>query len=114
MSENLTDYYLEYVKPQLGRLLRILRLDKNYQKAEGDQMSYLSSGNLVSVSDFLGGYGAAILGHNPQFLTEAAENFFKNKRVIQAQASLRSETALLAHMLNQSIQLELKTSEKYI
>lgn len=114
MSENLTDYYLEYVKPQLGRLLRILRLDKNYQHAVGDQMSYLSAGALVSVCDFLGGYGSAILGHNPPFLVQEAENFFKNKRVIQAQASLRSETALLAFLLNQSLQSELNTSEKYI
>ncbi len=114
MSENLTDQYQHYVKPQLGQLLRILRLDKNYQHASDDTMIYQSSGKPISVYDFLGGYGSAILGHNPQFLLDEVDLFFKNKRVIQAQASLRSETAQLGHLIHDLISSELQSQDTFI
>lgn len=114
MSENLTDQYQHYVKPQLGQLLRILRLDKNFQNAEGDTMTYLSAGKATSVFDFLGGYGASILGHNPQFLLDEIGSFFKNKRVIQAQASLRSETAQLGQIIHELVSSELHSQDSFI
>tara|TARA_B110001454_G_C12723330_1_gene436718 strand:- start:688 stop:3288 length:2601 start_codon:yes stop_codon:yes gene_type:complete len=114
MSENLTEYYQNYVKPQLGQLIRILRLDKSFQAAEGDQMTYLSSGKSKTVFDFLGGYGSAILGHNPKFLLDEVDQFFKSKRVIQAQASLRSESAQLAQLIHTQVSTELGTSDTFI
>ncbi len=114
MSENLTDQYQHYVKPQLGQLLRILRLDKNFQNAEGDTMTYLSAGKAISVFDFLGGYGSSILGHNPQFLLDEVGLFFKNKRVIQAQASLRSETARLGQIIHELVSSELHSQDTFI
>lgn len=114
MSERLTDLYQEFVKPQLGQLLKILRLDKNFQKAQGDILTYLSDGKEISVYDFLGGYGSAILGHNPAFLVKEAESFFKHNRALQSQASLRSETARLAKILSATIQNELGTSSHYV
>jgi acetylornithine/succinyldiaminopimelate/putrescine aminotransferase/predicted amino acid dehydrogenase len=114
MSENITESYQNYVKPQLGQLLRILRLDKNFQSASGDQMTYVASEQTRTVYDFLGGYGSAILGHNPRFLLDEIDQFFKNKRVIQAQASLRSESALLAQLIHTQVSAELKTTDTFI
>ncbi|MBL7543451.1 MAG: aminotransferase class III-fold pyridoxal phosphate-dependent enzyme [Bdellovibrionaceae bacterium] len=114
MSEHFIESYQEFVKPQLGRLLKILRLDKNFIQAEGDQMMYLSNDQLITVKDFLGGYGSLILGHNPKFILEEIDLFFKAKRVIHAQASVRSETALLGKLLTARIQAELKTRDRFI
>ncbi len=114
MSESPIDYYQDYVKPQLGQLLKILRLDKNFQKADGDILTYTSAGKTFEVYDFLGGYGSAILGHNPDFLIDQVNLFYGGKRAIQAQASLRSETAELAKKLSETIQAQLDTEDRFI
>ncbi len=114
MSESLIDHYQDFVKPQLGQLLKILRLDKNFQKADGDILTYTSAGKSVDVYDFLGGYGSAILGHNPDFLVDQVNLFYASKRATQAQASLRSETAELAKKLSETIQAQLDTEDRFI
>lgn len=114
MNTQVSDEYEDYVKPQVGQLLKLLRLDKIYDWGHHDQLRYQSKNGPQLVWDFLGGYGSTILGHNPDFLVDEANNFFKNKRVVQAQASVRSEAALLANELNKLFKEKINPNLDYI
>ena len=54
--------YRDYCRPKLADLLRALRLDREYVRAAGKWMTD-SEGR--EVLDLIGGFGAAVLGHNP-------------------------------------------------
>lgn len=81
--------YGQSSKPLPQRLLKILRLDKVYDRGEGAFLFYTNSrGEVKKVIDFLGGYGAVLLGHaNPELQQEAA-NFFFEKRPVFAQMAV--------------------------
>ena len=80
--------YEEYCKPKLADLLRSLKLDKEFVWAEGALMRTAEGHEVV---DFIGGFGAALLGHNhPEILAEAMElhaTYWRNQiSALQSQA----------------------------
>ena len=93
--------YGEYCKPKLAELLSCLKLDKQYVKAKGNFL-YDEEGN--QVADFIGGFGATVLGHNHDALQARIIDIIERNIPIHAQVSVRSESARLAHRLSELTQ----------
>jgi acetylornithine/succinyldiaminopimelate/putrescine aminotransferase/predicted amino acid dehydrogenase len=94
------DAYYDHCKPKLADLLRSLGLDKSYTRAEGCTL-WTDGGQ--PVIDFIGGFGAAIAGHNhPQLVNCLVSALFANVPV-HAQASVRSASGRLAARLSDLI-----------
>ncbi|HEU5408385.1 MAG TPA: aminotransferase class III-fold pyridoxal phosphate-dependent enzyme, partial [Nitrospira sp.] len=94
-----TEYpYDEYCKPKLADLLTAIKLDVEFTSAQGN---YLSTKDGRRVLDFIGGFGATILGHNQPELVEEAITALRQGIPVHAQSSLRGESARLAALLNQ-------------
>jgi acetylornithine/succinyldiaminopimelate/putrescine aminotransferase/predicted amino acid dehydrogenase len=90
--------YGEYCKPKLADLLTAIKLDVEFTSAQGN---YLSTKDGRRVLDFIGGFGATILGHNHSELVEEAVTALRQGIPVHAQSSLRGESARLAVLLNQ-------------
>ena len=90
--------YDEYCKPKLADLLAAIKLDVEFTSAQGN---YLSTKDGRRVLDFIGGFGATILGHNQSELVEEAITALRQSVPVHAQSSLRGESARLAALLNQ-------------
>ena len=114
MNENALTKYQKYVRPELGKVLSALKLDNVYEQAAGDQMMTTLNGQHASVSDFLGGFGSTILGHNHPVVIEALKQCQEGKKPQHAQGSLKKETALLAEKLNHITKLKLNESRDYV
>ncbi|MFZ5753813.1 MAG: aspartate aminotransferase family protein [Bacillota bacterium] len=88
--------YRRYVNPGLVDVMGFLDFDKQFVRAEGvtvwdkEGKAYL---------DFLGGYGALNLGHNPPEVQEAVKAVMSRPNLLQA--SLNPLAAALAHNLAQ-------------
>lgn len=88
--------YRRYVNPGLVDVMGLLDFDKQFVRAEGftvwdrEGKAYL---------DFLGGYGALNLGHNPPEVQEAVKSVMSRPNLLQA--SLNPLAAALAHNLAQ-------------
>ena len=96
----MSDLYSSYCRPDLGEFLKAIRLDIPYHRASGNTLYYLQNDQEVGVLDLLGGYGALILGHNHPELVRVAKDLLEKEAPIQAQASIRSASALLAKRLS--------------
>lgn len=105
--------YGQYLKPKLQKLLKAAGLDKNFVKAKSDYLYYLKeTGEEQRVTDFLGGYGVSLFGHNNPRLIKEATNVFIEERPFVAQASIRSQSGNLAKKL--SNMLEERVGTEYI
>src|ERR1700689_2674833 len=62
-------YYRDYCRPKLASLLTATGLDTPYRAARG---AALIDATGEAVTDFVGGFGAALLGHNPPELKRLA------------------------------------------
>lgn len=97
--------YKEYVNPGLASMMALLDFDKRFVKAEGvvvwDDRGY-------EYLDFLGGYGALNLGHNPTVVMEALRRVFGVPNILQA--SLNPLAAALADNLARITPGDLKYS----
>ena len=72
------------------------------------------SGAEVTVTDFLGGYGAALYGHNdPQFVDQLC-NLLRADVPFNAQMSVRGAAGQLGRELSEAFNRELNNSERYI
>src|SRR6188768_2455646 len=87
------DTYHDYCKPKLTELLSCLGLAQSYTKASGCTL-WTESGR--QVVDFIGGFGAAIAGHNHPDLVDSLVRAVSSNVPIQAQASVRGDSARLA------------------
>lgn len=92
-----TDTYHDYCKPKLTELLSCLGLAESYAKAAGCTL-WTEGGR--PVVDFIGGFGAAIAGHNHPDLVDSLVRAVSSNVPIQAQASVRGESARLAARLS--------------
>jgi acetylornithine/succinyldiaminopimelate/putrescine aminotransferase/predicted amino acid dehydrogenase len=90
--------YDVYCKPKLADLLAAIKLDVEFTSAQGN---YLSTKDGRRVLDFIGGFGATLLGHNQSELVEEAITALRQSVPVHAQSSLRGESARLAALLNQ-------------
>jgi acetylornithine/succinyldiaminopimelate/putrescine aminotransferase/predicted amino acid dehydrogenase len=91
------DRYHDYCKPKLAELLQSLGLDERYEQAAG---CTLSTADGRSVVDFIGGFGAAIAGHNHPELVKSLTAALSSNIPIQAQASIRTACGRLAARLS--------------
>lgn len=73
--------YKEYVNSNFVSMLSMLQFDKLFVKAKGVSV-WDSDGN--EYLDFLGGYGALNLGHNPDEIYEAIEKVKDMPNILQA------------------------------
>ncbi|MGC4099527.1 MAG: aminotransferase class III-fold pyridoxal phosphate-dependent enzyme [Nitrospira sp.] len=90
--------YDVYCKPKLADLLASIKLDVEFTSAQGN---YLVTKDGRRVLDFIGGFGATILGHNQSELVKEAITALEQNVPVHAQSSLRGESARLAALLNQ-------------
>jgi putrescine aminotransferase len=97
------ELYQEYVNPGLAGLLALLDLDKHFVRAEG-ALVWDEDGN--EYQDFIAGFGALNLGHNPPAVLDAVE-LVKGTPVL-LQTSLSKLSAVLAHNLAQLAPGDLK------
>lgn len=93
--------YGRFARPVLVRLLRSVRLDKAYHRAEGDTLWYRGPGGKeVEVLDFVGGYGVGLLGHNNPKLVRVLRQALDERAPFHAQGSIRATAAKLARRLS--------------
>ena len=93
-----------FVRPRLGRLLHLLRLDKTYTSARGDRLTMVEKGRQHDVVDFVGGFGATLLGHRHPEIVGAARRFLDSEAVPLAdQGSDRPAEGALARRLAQAV-----------
>jgi len=90
--------YHQYINPSLVDVLRLMDFDKLFVKANGvnvwDQKNH-------QYTDFLGGYGALNLGHNPPEVLSALEKVSSRPNLLQA--SINPLAAALAANLAQVV-----------
>ncbi len=107
--EDIVGKFIHYMKPLQGRLLALAGMDVVYTKAIANTLYFHDeNGAEIEVSDFLGGYGATLFGHNHPELIREVQRHFEEKRVICAQASVRSRAAELSERLNQLLLRDLQ------
>src|SRR5262245_7054777 len=97
--ESMGDRYAESVRPRVAKLLKLLKLDLVYTRAEGDQMEYVDGDATRPVIDLLGGYGSTLLGHNHPELVAALKSAVDERAPVQAQGSIRVGAVQVAEKL---------------
>jgi putrescine aminotransferase len=97
--------YKQYVNPGLANMLALLDFDKRFIRAEGVQVWDQQGEEYL---DFLGGYGALNLGHNPEVVIEAVQRVADLPNILQA--SLNPLAAALAENLARITPGDLKYS----
>lgn len=100
-----------FLKPKVASYLKAAGLDKVYEKAEGDYLYYLDNHHYIDnhkveykVTDFLGGYGVSLFGHNHPELTKVAIDALVSKKPFASQASVRSQAGRLAERLSELLE----------
>lgn len=99
------EYYKAYINPGLVNMMGLLNFDKQFVKAAGVKV-WDRDGNVYL--DFLGGYGAINLGHNPPKVLEAIEKVKDWPNLLQA--SLGTMASVLAYNLAQILPQGLERS----
>jgi acetylornithine/succinyldiaminopimelate/putrescine aminotransferase/predicted amino acid dehydrogenase len=89
--------YREYCRPKLADLLRALRLDREYVRASGTRLTDREGREVL---DLIGGFGAAVLGHNPPELVSGLVADLQAGVPSHAQCSSREEAGRLARKLS--------------
>jgi acetylornithine/succinyldiaminopimelate/putrescine aminotransferase/predicted amino acid dehydrogenase/acyl-coenzyme A synthetase/AMP-(fatty) acid ligase len=88
------------VSPRRGELMRLAKLDKHYVRGRGDRLTWEDHGSEVEVVDFVGGFGATLLGHRHPEVVAAAAEFAGGDGVFLAdQGSARLHQGELARRL---------------
>lgn len=90
------DYYKAYINPGLVNMMGLLNFDKQFVKAKGIEV-WDSDGNVYL--DFLGGYGALNLGHNPPEVIQAIAKVQEMPNLLQA--ALGTMASVFAYNLAQ-------------
>lgn len=107
--------YRDYVRPKYVELMQALGLEKTFHRASGSKLYYRDGqGEEVAVTDFLGGYGAALFGHNDPQLVAASCAMLQAEVPFNAQMSVRSAAGELARQLSEAFNRELNNHERYI
>jgi len=90
-------HYRDYCRPKLANLLAATGLDAPYRAARGATLIDATGG---VVTDFVGGFGAALLGHNPPELKQLAIELLESDTPAHAQGSNREAAGALAARLS--------------
>ncbi|MET9970437.1 aminotransferase class III-fold pyridoxal phosphate-dependent enzyme [Streptomyces sp. NPDC006356] len=106
-ANDLVDNELHQAVSQVG-------LDVEYIRSRGNTMWARGRfGGEVPVTDFIGGYGSLILGHNNPEVVARAKELLDRDTPVHAQVSLRPEAAAVAAALNRIVQREFDTEEPH-
>jgi acetylornithine/succinyldiaminopimelate/putrescine aminotransferase/acyl-coenzyme A synthetase/AMP-(fatty) acid ligase/predicted amino acid dehydrogenase len=93
-----------FVRPRLGRMMEILRLDKEYIDARGDRLTMREKDGTREIVDFVGGFGATLLGHRNPEVVAATRRFLESGSVPLAdQGSDRPAEGAFAGRLAQAV-----------
>jgi acetylornithine/succinyldiaminopimelate/putrescine aminotransferase/predicted amino acid dehydrogenase len=112
-TDALSDLYRRNCRPRVGELLQALRLDVVFHRAEGNKLWHRGAdGHEVEVTDFLGGFGALVLGHNHPALVATARRLLDEKVPFLAQMSCRAGAAQLGEKLREMMLA--RTGRRYI
>jgi acetylornithine/succinyldiaminopimelate/putrescine aminotransferase/predicted amino acid dehydrogenase len=99
--------YRNFVRPKMTDMLSCLKLNIPYTKAHGNYLYYnkTSSEGIkeTPVLDFVGGYGANVLGHNNPKLKQTLIDCLNDDLPNLSQGSVRVKAAELAEKLNQLV-----------
>ncbi|TDA66918.1 MAG: aspartate aminotransferase family protein [Clostridia bacterium] len=79
--QQVRENYQRHVNPGLAGMLGLLDFDKRFVRAEG---AYVWDAEGKRYTDFLGGYGALNLGHNPPEIMAAIEKVRQAPNILQA------------------------------
>lgn len=94
-------FLYKFSNPHLAELLDALKLDKVYNKGEGDYLFYQDGDKRHKVLDLVGGFGANLLGHNHPKIRETITRFLESGYpALNNQGSQYYYPALLAKELN--------------
>jgi len=104
---------LELAEAYLRHLLSKLGLDAEYVRGEGDTLWWRTPEGDLPVTDFVGGYGSLILGHNHPELVEHARALLRQRIPVHAQFSYHPYANELAATLNRVLWREFDTTEPY-
>ncbi len=91
------------VKAKVSDLLKLLKMNVSYERAEGDYLYYHQEGREKKILDLVGGFGSLLLGHNHPQIISTAQNILKNQSPIHVQGSQRTQAGLLAEELNKRV-----------
>jgi acetylornithine/succinyldiaminopimelate/putrescine aminotransferase/predicted amino acid dehydrogenase len=95
---------VQFTKPGRGEILRIARLDKQFEAGIGDRMIYREHGVTHQVIDMVGGFGCTLMGHRHPELTQAAQNYLAGGGIILAdQGSARLDEGEFARSLAMAV-----------
>ncbi len=95
-----SDFY-KYTNPHVAELLEALKLDKVYEKGEGDYLYYQNEDKMQQVLDLVGGFGANLFGHNNTKIRDAIVQFMETGRpALNNQGSQYYYPSVLARELN--------------
>lgn len=91
----------KFSNPYMAELLEALRIDRNYVRGDGDFLYYKDGTDMKAVTDFVGGFGASLLGHNHPKVKGAVVKFLDSGfPALNNQGSRYYYPALLARELN--------------
>jgi acetylornithine/succinyldiaminopimelate/putrescine aminotransferase/predicted amino acid dehydrogenase len=91
--------YGTHARPLVADLLKGAELDLKYTDGQGHWLMTEINGQKRLILDMVGGYGANLLGHKPQFLIEKAIENLKSTPQL-TQASHREEAGKLAQKIS--------------
>ena len=93
-----------FVRPRIGKMLQLLRLDKDYVSGQGDRLVMRDKGVTREVVDFVGGFGATLIGHRHPEVIAATRRFLEGEAVPFAdQGSDRPREGAFARRLAQLV-----------
>jgi acetylornithine/succinyldiaminopimelate/putrescine aminotransferase/predicted amino acid dehydrogenase len=103
-AQDMREAFERYLRPEVMARLRAVNLDVVYHRAEGSRLwGTDGKGHPVEVVDFVGGFGAALFGHNHPALLQVARETLEQQRPFNAQASVRGPAGLLARALSERV-----------
>lgn len=104
----------ELAEPYMRTMLASAGLDVEYVRAEGDTLYRLDErGREVPVTDFAGGYGSLILGHNPPEITDLVRELLDRQVPVYTQTAHHPVANRAAQLLNAAIARETGSAEPY-
>ncbi|MET9293116.1 aminotransferase class III-fold pyridoxal phosphate-dependent enzyme [Streptomyces sp. NPDC003077] len=104
----------DLVDTELHQAVSQVGLDVEYVRSRGNTMwARGRDGGEIPVTDFIGGYGSLILGHNHPEVVARAKELLDRDTPVHAQVSLRPEAAAVAAVLNRIVQREFGTDEPH-
>ena len=99
-NEHVRTHFAKAMKPKVAELLALLNLDKVYTSAQGAYLTYTEGETTHQVLDCIGGYGAALLGHNHPVIRAEIARIWQANEPDNVQLSVPKSAVELATWLS--------------